>query len=562
MFKITNEDIDKFFSDNSSLNQTNQYSLSVNEMKLLILDNQDYSFIRKKLWSLDHRRIEEILKNCQNSPSISFLIKSLFFVDPLPNSNLYYNENFLKTIFDLEPKDDGNLSGSLFRHKNAFLMKLLENQTQLHECVIAEKGLNYVRKYVPNFLYFYAPISSTIPFSSENLVLSWFPQTKNPSQGRNFLLWEDYSSVSVRELIETAKMTKEMFINFYFQILYALRIANLECSFGHYDLNVDSVEIQTLTRPISVEYRLENGNNGYQNFQLLAKIKNFSKSYISFNDGCSCQKIGFSGFSTSNKRSWLIQDAYMFLMSTMKLAYDYNLEEILTEGRKIFKFFNDKEDLEDCLKFQERFDYHLPLVKELDGSFDYFLDFLRKLYPQEISQSPRFSVYQGNFNPENALFLTKTIADPKTILSFYDTLLMEKNRGKIEENFIKHRLESLRVYYDELNNFFQIGQKLFEDIELSETISNASLISLGENYSQLVFRLYLLFEVSKIIDYSNFPDVVKEMIDFVYSCREKIQDSIDTFKTGVIFRYLSFLILESDLFLNQENFSLVSRVSL
>jgi hypothetical protein len=259
----------------------------------------------------------------------------------------------------------------------------------LHEAFIGMIGTNALRSLIPNFAciygYFKCGKVGNYGICSDDFI------------NKEYVIYENINpSQSLRSLLST--MTAEQYMQYFIQILFALKIANEDCSFTHYDLHSGNVLMRNLPQLSLIKYSTNHGDV-YIKTDKIATFIDYGMSYIKGNldnneffesgsDGCLLE------YSVHNDRSFILHDVFKLLCGSIfacdqlkpykniLLAYfigngnNYYYDDFLSKVSKYYyaapyndktKNFNIDDFINYCLNFMYRNRFNSPIVQPMKG---------------------------------------------------------------------------------------------------------------------------------------------------------------------------------------------------
>ena len=460
-----------------------------------ICDISSLSNLRDNIMGLNGQEMERLVNNKFYDENVMkgamCTVDSIFHTSPYDIGSLYLNNRVRLYLENL--RQTGKYFVSDFENsKDMFLLKVAKNssdKTILHELIIGLFGTNKLRKYIPNFAYIYGGFKCSAPVVDDGKVLTWCLQTDNPV---SYVMYENITQhITINNYIKTC--SGKDFINIYLQLIYALRLALNLIDYTHYDLDYENVLLRTITNKSQIKYETEKGTE-YITTTVIPTIINYSYSHIQTSDIydksdnliSSSAHLGRSDFiqlSIFSYRSWIFHDIYKFLMSSIMLALKYNNQSVLNECTKIFRFFNQSEDLLSAIDLQLPLFFSLPLI---DLTKDLSIDDLC-IYIRTVCDCNFISSFRSNDILLNCEELCTTEDDfyykigmknksiPDNIIEFYDISVRLQNENRIVE---KERIKDGFNYDNYMHEHLEVIRNLYEDIV--NILRNIKYVDLGD----------------------------------------------------------------------------------
>lgn len=265
------------------------------------------------------------------------------------------------------------LTGELDDASNMYVIKTPRTDDAeadlLHETFVGLFGTNKIRKELPNLALIYGGFkcSKAIINHETNEVESYCYSSPNQVP---YVIYENITpSKSFDDVIRTCTVAE--FHSLYLQVLFSTYIASELIGYTHYDAHTGN----WLVRKVKVS-GVSDGNKSkfcipytdpitkhvsYIVADSVATAIDFGMTSITYkgrNIGCS--SIGLEEYGITSD-PWPLHDAYKLLMfSALALIQSKTNERLVVELKKIFRFFNKTERLEDAVNLQRKSYYSLP----------------------------------------------------------------------------------------------------------------------------------------------------------------------------------------------------------
>jgi hypothetical protein len=361
----------------------------------------------------------------------------------------------------------------------------------IHEYIVGAFALNNLRSYLPNFAYVFGTFDCASPvIGLEKEIDTWC----GFQPGVHYVLYENVNpSVTLGDLNKTISFP--LFLNYYLQVLLALRLAHKKYDFTHYDLHDQNVLVRALGRPVSLEYETPRGVS-YLETEGIATIIDYGQSHVKIG-GKNYGYFGLEAYGPTASHSFPIFDAYKLLLMSMRTMFN-NDNPAWQQASSILRFFTTENPVQ-VIKSQSKFYYSLPRTKQtLALSLDELIDYILKIYPQSMVTTSLYPLLKCKAarcqSPRAALKALELSPTPKAgdMIELYDLATKYEQEGRIGEE----KLLLQRYPYNE-----QIG-KLSTDFDhhLSELERKA------RDFSKVQFG-------QPIIAYRRSFDAFAEMVD-------------------------------------------------
>lgn len=238
----------------------------------------------------------------------------------------------------------------------------------IHEALIGLLGTNKLRSCVINFAF----IIGT--FECSNMLPDYDtrkPETKRVyqfcdpnavNQNVNIVYENIAPSVSLKSFVSDC--TGKAFINIYLQTILALRYANNQIDFTHYDLHHENVLVKNTESMVYVRYpNPVKGSSVYIRTDSIPIIIDFGTSHITHN-GNDIGDTRLIKYNVMPDRSYPLYDAYKMLMFSLEEMVQKNNDKCVDYCRSLLKYFSD-ESVEQILDNQFDMFFMLPYSDEL-----------------------------------------------------------------------------------------------------------------------------------------------------------------------------------------------------
>ncbi|MFS8158764.1 MAG: hypothetical protein ACMG6E_00865 [Candidatus Roizmanbacteria bacterium] len=289
-----------------------------------------------------------------------------------------------------------------------------------HEYFIGVAGLNPLRKYVPNFSYIFAAFRCLPPdINQDKTVTKWCSAPgSSGASAVNYVVFEKIPGKGFSDSMSKLLPAKDGFttyLSYLIQLAFALRLAQQQCDFTHYDLHGDNVILRDLPEDgpgeIYIPYLMKKGTIVFVKTKAIATIIDYGRSHIAVKK----EHFGYHNFEENGvyaTRSRVLYDLFkiigftlyearknsQFLFKSIDLLMmwpNVSNTQKLTDAKSVLKFIRESRDSyfelpPQVTDFEEEAD---PLLN--------FLDTLAERYPKEWQQI----VFSENGLPEDAKIL-------------------------------------------------------------------------------------------------------------------------------------------------------------
>lgn len=245
----------------------------------------------------------------------------------------------------------GDVSGT----KGLFWYKLPRHGFEAdltHELFVGLMGTNLLRDECYNFAFVYGGFRMRRPSigpGGDIVTLCPAPgEQKDSATSVPFLMMENLAgSVSLANYFPQMDVLK--MLSFYFQILFALNLANRRIGFTHYDLHTENVMLRDISdsgfgKEFLIPYTFE-GRRLYVRTTKVATIIDYGMAGIKYQDTYyGTPSVYEHRGAMFNDKPWPLHDAYKLLMFMLQASIIQNKPDVEAALTKIFRFFNKTED--------------------------------------------------------------------------------------------------------------------------------------------------------------------------------------------------------------------------
>jgi hypothetical protein len=423
------------------------------------------------------------------------------------------------------------MKASFKEAKDLYILKATRNilnDELTHELAVGLLGTNRLRQYCPNFAYIYGGFRCSPPVIEDKEVKAFC--TTSDRNGIQYVVYENVNlegkTISLADYVKTC--TGQQFLNVYLQVLYALDKAVEICDFTHYDLHSENV----LIRPLPFEgkayipYMSDSGKFIKLECENIATIIDFGYSHIRTSKGNNFGLFGLQSYSVLPDASFPMYDAYKLLMFSALSMVTAENQSAYEMAEKIFKFFNQEEDLVDCLNNQNSLYYSLPYAKDFTLKHKDLIRFIRSncdcSFITDLSESTKeekakMLVCQDqcySFDQIDTRTRPVGYSSPSSLWSLYDKAYLYQNVKK--EEYVK----LLKSFEKEMKEETEEGYKALETLEKVAIdfssadfgdISQKEVKELSERFENMTKYLLLLRDV--IIYLETMVEVVNKFIE-------------------------------------------------
>lgn len=266
--------------------------------------------------------------------------------------------------------------------KNLFVIKVAKDNDSeddiLHEAMIGMLFLNKLRSKIPNFAYIYGFFKCGKP-DTDNAgnVSSWC----DPFESNGYVIYENIpNSISFYDSIQYG-MNSEQFLIYLVQFLLALKLANRECNFTHFDCHPNNVLLRKLNEKVCIKY----DDNVYIVTDTIVTFIDYGMSYCDGYIDNNFVQLGNSYnweyLDIFNDKSFIIHDVFKFIGGCLITKKFQIIEDVL------LSYFIIRE-------------YNMSYNKTLDEMYNYYF-------------STPYNEKTKNFNIDHFLTYIKSIMNMK-----------------------------------------------------------------------------------------------------------------------------------------------------
>ena len=274
-----------------------------------------------------------------------------------------------------QTKGDPQSSDLIETARNFFVIKAPKdqqvNEDLTHELFVGLFGTNTMRALVPNFAYVFGGFSCLPPIVStkDKSVMTWCTSDGNI----HYVVYENINpGLSMYDFSKSCSV--ENFLQQYLQILFAIRLAQIQIDFTHYDLHGNNVLVKQLGTTVSIPYQTERGLE-YLTSNGIATIIDYGRSHFVYQGNHYGVYDALQWF-VYPRRSHPLHDAYKLLLTCLHVMVYYR-NPAVTQLQKIVTFFSD-EPLELIIQQESSSSFSLPYTPEFSGkNLDLLIEFIR-----------------------------------------------------------------------------------------------------------------------------------------------------------------------------------------
>jgi serine/threonine protein kinase len=246
----------------------------------------------------------------------------------------------------------------------------------LHEYFVG-RFLNELRGTISNFAYTYAGFTCSPPILTNNLgginipTINWCAR----KPGVQYIVQERIPGKAMRQLL--SKISPNVFMQIFLQIILSLAEAHKRFGFTHYDLHGGNVILRDTGTPISMAFPSPSGEI-YITSQYVATIIDFGNAFIKVNINGEKQTFGkhFLEHYGITRRSFPLYDIFTFMSDAYYAAP--HLRATIAPLYEYFELF----DLKSAFQKEPLGNIFLPPIEPwIDETHWDFLHFLRNKLP-------------------------------------------------------------------------------------------------------------------------------------------------------------------------------------
>lgn len=322
----------------------------------------DLELINTNFYGMNEKTLQEIVKTSffsqEAMKTSECFVNSLFYISKVDSGSTELNDRIRRYITNMQKIENPSAEAEVFvadfgEAEGFFVIKTAKNSSNdflIHELLVGLYGTNKLRNFVPNFAYVYGGFKCSPPIIDEatDQVLSFCDDNTNKI---NYVIYENiFPSVTLDEYIKTC--SGEDFLKVYLQIFYALKKALELIDFTHYDLHTNNVLIRQFSEDFQIPYETVSGSQkiNYIKTNVIATIIDYGFSHILTMKEISKSgknvnplhfgRFGREDFNVNPDKSWIKNDLYKLLMTSMRKAYSVKNIEVIQIGEKIYEFFS------------------------------------------------------------------------------------------------------------------------------------------------------------------------------------------------------------------------------
>lgn len=486
----------------SSQTEKKRHEQMIRQKKYSSLCSYDLmNYIRYRMGSLNPEVIKRILTTKFYEYELMKMIECLF--ESLIDINYNVPSNrIIQHFLELDKVIGANSAYGYaivtdFENKEGlFITKISKGDPYelIHEAFIGMHIINKLRQTVPNFVYTIGVFDCSYPIlSANNFVETWCDMKSD----KRYIVYENVApSKSLNSMLKT--IDTKTFINFYLQILLALREAYNKYKFTHYDLHTENVLIRKLDKSYAIEYNTPRGKRYIETDQL-AVIIDFGQSRAEIN-GVSYGYYGLESFGNLATVANPLFDAYKLLMFSLFTLIETN-KQTFNEVSKLYSFFSNA-DVRQEVKKQRKLFFVLPPSTAKFG-IDGYIDYVINMFPDVLKRTTQLSLLKSSLNEEQALNYLHLSHKIKLadFLDVYD--LTTKTQ---------------RFNYAEYNVNKQLNKYANMLLRLNELINNFRRVPITASYEE--FRE----SIDRFVTYVGVYDILRYYINIIYKLSLEYND--------------------------------------
>ena len=263
------------------------------------------------------------------------------------------------------------MTGGIEGYENLFVVKVAQKSKStdlIHEAFVGMAradangigGLNYLRKYIPNFAFIYGAFYCSPPvIDPETKTVLELCSKDSPTTVPYTIYEQIFPSVSALRYISGS--TTNSFLSMFMQVVMATFFAHSYNEYTHYDLHDQNVLMRNLSdSPFQIRYQFSD-DDVYISATDVATIIDYGMAHIKHNGkNYGTHGPGLYPFWIMPNKSWPFHDIYKFTCFLLRGAVDVGRSDIVQILEKVIRYFNKVDSLETILKGQFVDRYALP----------------------------------------------------------------------------------------------------------------------------------------------------------------------------------------------------------
>lgn len=413
----------------------------------------------------------------------------------------------------------------------------------IHEIIVGLLGLNKLRKKCPNFSYVFDSFSCGEPIVGKDKKI--IEMCIDGAQDVSYAIYENVREPSAfREINNESDL-----ILCYLQVLYALKIANKDCGFTHYDLHFENV----LTTPFSksefyIPYVLDDKTVYLKTNGKIAMMIDYGMSVISVPEDDSDNTLGvnsvgildYDGFFEkhnmySDKPNYM-NDPYKLICFMLSDAYKHDNKTMLPILQQIVGYFYGvdsitDEDVQIILEYQgnDNYNIHPNVIAENNWDMDDLINHCVKIANTFIDnvvlhEQPENTLGFGNFGEGYASFSTEISSISSNEIGVVSAFELYENKK-----------DNTEIYPEMLSNFKATYEKtLAKEIEdtkiLRSYVAPTMTFTLMKNAKDINLHYNTFYDnIVKIIELIETVAELAEDIKYISLCKDIIPNVFDEF---------------------------------
>lgn len=516
-YSLDNVEIMRQISKDSE-NQRNEILSKLNE-------NLDFDFIEKSNLEELINLNKEVIEDVDSLRRASIILRKITEV----NENEAYSSNDRVKIFfeDIPIKINSYSKNDLFLIRVILFRNVLTIKTTYSiyedcnlEYYVGTACCNHLRTFVPNFIYTFSSIQCSLPIYDRFGYASSWAAKETPNQ-LNYVIYENLEPFQTLEsYLKSPEFKIENFLNYYIQILLALRVAQKIYSFTHYNLHPRNIVLRLNKEK---QFYINYGENGYLLTNKIATIINYNRSHIQKNQ----KDYGYyfrQDLGIQPKLKHTHSDAYQLLMYSL-LYMNKKSRENLKILREYFLDDIEDDDTKEALDAEFDFEYRLPKKWLSEGDLIDYINFVierTKYNPLRKDIREGHKILDCRANKEcypYRLFVDRILSDKNcdSVSKLYSLYVRVKDNNIVKNFNPNIVINDAEMLVDICTNI--IAKKLAE-VEIRGILSNITDIKMLKNFQQYVSQISVLYDI--ILDvrrrikaaewYSNYIESERDLI--------------------------------------------------
>jgi hypothetical protein len=402
-----------------------------------------------------------------------------------------------------------------------------------HEAVIGLFGTNRLRDMGnPHFAYIYGLFRCSTPFidSRTKKIVAWCNNVDKPV---TYCLYENIDALgSMGDLCKSCN--GKTFIQYYMQVMLAIRHAFYQFGFTHYDCHADNVLLRKFSNhPFYIKYRTwmqgRDVDVWVQSPGGIATLIDYGMSHIQINHKGKLEHLGHCGdsapltqYGVYRDTAHPLMDAYKLLCMSLMTMKNAGNTTCFQEVAPLLQFFNSENTPEEIITHQRKTFYYLPLSDAVGMlSIDDYISFIQQTHDCSSfitttmpHDHPIMECRSNCLNKVGVLakagISLSSIAVPSDITTLYDEVTF-LHRRSLDTSYSREDRDNFKRIATEMIRRFNWVDFLSREMAKIQTMmvtirSDVKLVAVPMNATHLLNDALLAQFKSMVADVAKYVD--------------------------------------------------------